>query len=177
MVNITKVVTKTGDSGDTSLVSLERVRKSNGIISAVGAVDEVNAMIGTITTKDPSVRVILNGIQHELFDLGADLCNPIDNPGLRVKEDYVDRIDQIIAVYINKLKPLRSFVLPTGDIHVARSIARRAELAVWKLIDEDGVSVSPLVPKYLNRLSDLLFVLARYENMGAEVEWMQNNER
>ncbi len=157
MVHLTKIYTKTGDEGFTDLANRERTFKTDSIIEAIGAVDEANSAIGLMPHSD-----IVDYIQNDLFDLGADLARS----QVKINEDRIKWLENVIDDHNEYLEPLRSFVLPTGPIHNARSIVRRAERRVWAV---DGVN--PLIPKYLNRLSDLLFVMARYHNKGNEKLW------
>ncbi len=157
MVHLTKIYTKTGDEGFTDLANRERTFKTDPIIEAIGAVDEANSAIGLMPHSD-----IVDYIQNDLFDLGADLARS----EVKINQDRINWLENVIDDHNEYLEPLRSFVLPTGPIHNARSIVRRAERRVWA-VDE----VNPLIPKYLNRLSDLLFVMARYHNKGNEKLW------
>lgn len=162
MVHLTKIYTKTGDDGTTGLANNERVSKTDVVIEAIGAVDEANSAIGMIEPQND----ILERIQNDMFDLGADLAYS----SLKINEDRVLWLENVIDDYNKYLQPLRSFVLPTGVIHNARTIVRRAERRVWAI-----ENVNPIIPKYLNRLSDVLFVMARYHNKGNESLWRPNN--
>jgi cob(I)alamin adenosyltransferase len=175
MVILSSIYTKTGDSGTTSLGDNSRVSKTHPLIEAYSTVDEANAAIGMILAfgkYGKGGKKILDRLQNELFDVGADLCTPyIQNDGkLRVTEKMVKSIETNIDVYNLTLKPLRSFVMPGGNktsalFHVARTIVRRAERRVWA-----AENINPLVAQYLNRLSDLFFVMARFYNEN-EVLW------
>ena len=177
MVNLTRIYTKTGDDGTTSLGDMSRTSKNDPRLEAYADVDEANSSIGVVLalapSDDPSVTKVLIRIQNDLFDVGADLCTPvIDNPKiepLRVVESQVAFLEEQIDFYNKDLEELRSFVLPSGTagaalLHVARTVTRRAERSTWHAIPSFGGGVNPLTAKYLNRLSDLLFVLARHAN-------------
>lgn len=161
MVHLTKIYTKTGDQGFTDLANKHRTFKTDPVIEAVGAVDEANSAIGMIH----SYNDILAMIQNDLFDLGADLTGS----ELKINEERILWLESVIDDMNEYLEPLRSFVLPTGEIHNARSIVRRAERRVWAIED-----INTIIPRYLNRLSDLLFVMARYHNKGNERLWVPN---
>jgi cob(I)alamin adenosyltransferase len=175
MVNLTKIYTKTGDDGTTSLGDMSRTSKNDPRLEAFATVDEANSSIGVakLYVKDKGILDILTQTQNDLFDVGADLCTPvIDEPKvkpLRVTETQVDYLESQIDKFNAELESLRSFVLPAGTagssyLHVARTVVRRAERLTWNAIHQFGEGVNKDTAKYLNRLSDLLFVLARYEN-------------
>ena len=177
MVNLTRIYTKTGDDGTTSLGDMSRTSKNDPRLEAYATVDEANSSIGVVLAmgdiKDESIKKLLIRIQNDLFDVGADLCTPVvDNPAsepLRVLESQIDYLENQIDHYNESLQPLRSFVLPSGTpaaahLHVARTVVRRAERRTWAAIHGFGTGVNPLTAKYLNRCSDLLFVLARVAN-------------
>lgn len=178
MVNLTRIYTKTGDDGTTSLGDGSRTSKNDPRLEAYATVDEANSTIGVVLASEKlpeEIRKLLVRIQNDLFDVGADLCTPvIDNPPhepLRVIESQVEHLEKQIDLYNAELAPLRSFVLPSGTVeaahmHVARTVVRRAERCTWSAIHAFGTGVNPLTAKYLNRLSDLLFVLARFVNKG-----------
>jgi cob(I)alamin adenosyltransferase len=184
MVNLTKIYTKTGDDGTTSLGDMSRTSKNDPRLEAFATVDEANSFIGVALSYivNQDIRDILNQIQNDLFDVGADLCTPVvDEPKvkpLRVTETQVAYLESQIDRFNAELNPLRSFVLPSGtgsssSLHVARTVVRRAERHTWNAIHQFGEGVSKLTAKYLNRLSDLLFVLARYENKEwGDVLWI-----
>jgi cob(I)alamin adenosyltransferase len=182
MVILSKIYTKTGDKGTTALGDNSRVSKTDPLIEAYSTVDEANASIGMIMafgTFGDNGKDILNRLQNELFDVGADLCTPYTpNDGrLRITEYMVSRLEKDIDLYNSTLEPLRSFVMPGGNqtsalFHVARTIVRRAERRVWNVT---GREVNPLVAQYLNRLSDLFFVMARFYNEN-EVLWTPGGE-
>ena len=190
MVNLTRIYTKTGDDGTTSLGDMSRTSKNDPRLEAYATVDEANSTIGVVLSTDEltdEVRALLVRIQNDLFDVGADLCTPVvDKPEfepLRVLESQVVFIEEQIDKFNAELKPLKSFVLPSGTpaaalLHVARTVTRRAERTTWHAIHSFGGGVNPLTAKYLNRLSDLLFVLARYVNKGVGDElWVPGANR
>ncbi|MBM3698618.1 MAG: cob(I)yrinic acid a,c-diamide adenosyltransferase [Actinobacteria bacterium] len=177
MVNLTRIYTKTGDDGTTSLGDMSRTSKNDPRLEAYATVDEANSTIGVVLAmgdiKDADIKKLLIRIQNDLFDVGADLCTPVvDNPAsepLRVLDSQIEYLEHQIDKYNESLQPLRSFVLPSGTpaaalMHVARTVTRRAERTTWHAIHAFGGGVNPITAKYLNRLSDLLFVLARYVN-------------
>jgi cob(I)alamin adenosyltransferase len=164
MVHLTRIYTKTGDDGKTSTATNERIDKSSDLIEAIGAVDEANSAIGMATDFHND---IIDRIQSDLFDLGAELSGA---PTITISEERITHLENIIDDYNQYLEPLHSFVLPTGALHNARTIVRRAERQVWKI---EGIN--PNIAKYLNRLSDLLFVMARYHNKGNEKLWVPKN--
>ncbi len=177
MVNLTRIYTKTGDDGTTSLGDMSRTSKNDPRLEAYANVDEANSAIGVVLAlggiKDDEITKLLVRIQNDLFDVGADLCTPIvDNPTvepLRVLESQIDYLEKQIDKYNESLQPLRTFVLPSGTpasalLHVARTVVRRAERNTWHAIHSFGGGVNPVTAKYLNRLSDILFVLARTAN-------------
>lgn len=180
MVNLTRIYTRTGDDGTTSLGDMSRTGKNDPRLRAYADVDEANCVIGlglATAEFDPGVRDLLMAIQNDLFDVGADLCTPVvdepAHPPLRVTEAYVDRLEQACDEYNATLEPLRSFVLPGGTpaaahLHVARTVVRRAERSTWAALDTYHGGMNPTTAAYLNRLSDLLFILARVANAQAE---------
>jgi cob(I)alamin adenosyltransferase len=170
MVNLTRIYTKTGDDGTTSLGDMSRTSKNDPRLEAYATVDEANSAIDELAD---AVRALLVRIQNDLFDVGADLCTPVvDSPAfepLRVLESQITYLEEQIDHFNADLESLRSFVLPSGTaaaahLHVARTVVRRAERCTWAAIHAFGGGVNPLTAKYLNRCSDLLFVLARYAN-------------
>lgn len=192
MVNLTKIYTRTGDDGTTALGDFSRTSKNDSRLHAYADVDEANSSIGlTLALGEfpDDVRELLVRIQNDLFDVGADLCTPIDPdadpeiPQLRITADYIDRLEAACDKYNAELENLRSFILPGGtkeaaSLHISRTIARRAERLSWKAIDEFPDSTNVLTAKYLNRLSDLLFILARYANIEqGDVLWVPGGER
>ena len=189
MVNLTRIYTRTGDSGTTSLGDFSRTSKTDSRLVAYADVDEANSAIGVVlATTDVSedMRQTLLRIQNELFDVGADLCTPVveqpETPPLRIDQAYIDRLEAECDRYNADLPPLRSFILPGGtpaaaQLHVARTIVRRAERAAWVALHAHGESMTVLPATYLNRLSDLLFILARRANPGGDVLWVPGGER
>jgi cob(I)alamin adenosyltransferase len=174
MVRLDKIVTKAGDGGKTRLATGEPVSKASARVAAYGAVDEANSAIGVArlhTTADFVLDPILERVQNDLFDLGADLATP-DSPDLkfeplRIQASQVDRLEAEVDLLNGELTPLTSFILPGGTpaaayLHVARAVARRAEREIVALADVE--TISPETVKFANRLSDLLFVAARYAN-------------
>ncbi|OJF11486.1 cob(I)yrinic acid a,c-diamide adenosyltransferase [Couchioplanes caeruleus] len=184
-VHLTRIYTRTGDAGSTRLGNNEVAPKTDPRIAAYADVDECNAALGValaLGALAPDIRSVLTAVQNDLFDVGADLCNPLSDdppyPPLRVKETYVTRLEGWCDEYNEQLPALDSFVLPGGTpgaalLHVARTVARRAERAAWTLVEADPERTGPLPAKYLNRLSDLLFILARAANGTAgDVKWV-----
>jgi cob(I)alamin adenosyltransferase len=187
-VHLTRIYTKAGDTGATRLVNNEQVSKTHPRISAYADVDECNAAIGValaLGQLTDEVREVLSTVQNDLFDVGADLANPEsagDGPALRVTEEYVTRLEGWCDDFNARLSTLDSFVLPGGTpgaalLHVARTVARRAERAAWTLVEADPERTGTLPAKYLNRLSDLLFILARTANPGGDVLWVPGANR
>ncbi len=186
MVVLNRIYTRTGDDGTTALASGERRKKYDLRVEAYGTVDETNAAIGIARLHTGSERPLddmLGRIQNDLFDLGADLCLPGDER-LRVSDAQVARLEGDIDLLNKDLKPLQSFVLPGGSaaaayLHLARTICRRAERLIVELGDRDGERISPPVVKYMNRLSDFLFVASRHVNgKGArDVLWVPGQNR
>jgi len=198
MVKLTKIYTRTGDEGLTGLSNFSRVRKTDPRIEAYADVDEANSAIGVAVSLaqnefDEETLALLLQIQNELFDLGADLSNPLNEhyeyEPLRVDAVWVDALEAAIDKYNSELDKLDSFIIPGGSglaagLHLARTVVRRAERATWHAIEQHGTEpakkghtdggVSLTAAKYLNRLSDLLFVLARYANIkhGGDVKWV-----
>ncbi|MDQ1484565.1 MAG: cob(I)alamin adenosyltransferase [Actinomycetota bacterium] len=178
-VHLTRIYTKTGDTGTTALVDGSRTSKADARLTAFGDCDEANSSLGVAIALGglpPGVRELLVRVQNDLFDVGADLATPVvDTPRqqpLRILDSDVERLEGAIDQYNDLLDKLDSFVLPGGTagaalLHVSRTIVRRAERHTWLAIAEFGDAISPLPARYLNRLSDLLFVLARYANTPA----------
>lgn len=192
MVNLTRIYTKTGDDGTTALGDFSRTSKNDSRLHAYADVDELNSSIGFALAYGEfgdEVTALLVRIQNDLFDVGADLCTPVPRdddselPQLRVTEDYIQRLESECDKYNDQLEKLRSFILPGGTkesatLHMSRTVARRAERLAWKAIDEYPDSTNVLTAKYLNRLSDLLFILARYANREqGDVLWVPGGER
>ena len=189
-VVLSRIYTRTGDDGSTALGDGSRVAKTDPRLVAYADVDEANCAIGAalaIGELETGVRALLARIQNELFDVGADLCNPVsDNPPyppLRVSDVYVTALEEACDTYNADLPTLRSFVLPGGTpaaalLHTARTVVRRAERSAWAAMDAYGDGVNPVAARYLNRLSDLLFILARYANgPTGDVLWKPGGER
>jgi cob(I)alamin adenosyltransferase len=189
MVRLTRIYTKTGDDGTTALGDNSRTSKNDPRLEAFATVDEANSNIGVVVSTDleSEISKLLTVIQNDLFDVGADLCTPVvDNPEyepLRITEEQITWLESMIDKYNASLAPLQSFVLPSGtptsaQLHVARTVVRRAERETWRAISQFGAGVNPLTAKYLNRLSDLLFVLARWSNQEVgDVLWMPGKNR
>jgi cob(I)alamin adenosyltransferase len=200
MVNLTRIYTRTGDDGTTHLGDMSRTSKTDVRLQAYADANEANAAIGVALAAGDlrdDVRATLLRIQNDLFDVGADLCTPLqetyDYPPLRVQQEWVDELEADCDRYLGELEKLRSFILPGGTpgaayLHVATTVARRAERQAWAAIaaygrepgtakGEGGVNV--LTATYLNRLSDLLFVLARVANLpiGGDVLWQPGGGR
>jgi cob(I)alamin adenosyltransferase len=188
-VHLTRIYTKTGDAGTTALGNGERVAKTDPRIAAYADVDECNAAIGValaLGELPAEIREVLTVVQNDLFDVGADLCNPMTPdpayPPLRITDAYVTRLEAWCDEFNVRLSKLDSFILPGGTpggalLHAARTIARRAERAVWALLAHDPQRTSDLPAKYLNRLSDLLFILARAANPDGDVKWVPGAAR
>jgi cob(I)alamin adenosyltransferase len=184
-VRLTRIYTRAGDAGETSLGDGTRVPKSDPRIEAYGTVDELNSFVGVALSSGlpDEFRPWLERIQNDLFDLGADLSVPLDDrrERLRVSNDQVTRLEELCDLVNKRLEPLRSFVLPGGaeaaaHLHVARAVCRRAERLVVALAA--GERVNPAAVAYLNRLSDLLFILARSANAGTgETLWKPGSTR
>lgn len=198
MVRLTKIYTRTGDEGMTGLSNFSRVRKTDPRIEAYADVDEANSAISVAVALahgefDEETLTLLSQIQNDLFDLGADLSNPLNEhyeyEPLRVDAVWVDALEAAIDKYNQELPKLDSFILPGGSglaagLHLARTVVRRAERAAWHAIEAHGTEpgkkghteggMNIVAVKYLNRLSDLLFVLARYANIkhGGDVKWV-----
>jgi len=182
-VHLTRIYTRTGDTGTTALGDMSRVAKTDLRVAAYADSDETNAALGVAVSLGDlrdEVATVLGRLQNDLFDVGADLCNPIaDNPEyppLRITQPYITRLEGWCDEYNGQLPKLASFILPGGTagaalLHVARTIARRAERSTWALIEADPERTNPLVATYLNRLSDLLFILARTANPDGDVLW------
>lgn len=190
-VHLTKIYTRTGDAGTTGLGDFSRVSKHDARLQAYADCDEANSVIGLVLApmcaEDVSdrLRQILTHVQNDLFDVGADLCTPYDPdpkyPPLRVEADYVDRLESWCDELQEGLSKLDSFILPGGTnaaayLHLARTVTRRAERSTWAAIDVYD-DISPLTAKYLNRLSDLLFIAGRYANPGGDVKWVPGGDR
>lgn len=193
MVKLTRIYTRGGDKGKTSLGSGKRVAKHDPRVAAYGTVDEANAVIGIArlhTRDDPATDAMLARIQNDLFDLGADLCTPEDpamdpvmaQAALRIVDAQVERLEHEIDAMNKDLSPLGSFILPGGSaaaaqLHLARTVVRRAEREMTALAESE--SINPAAIRYTNRLSDHLFVLARALNDGGrgDVLWVPGAHR
>ena len=188
-VHLTRIYTRTGDDGSTTLGDMSRTRKTDPRVGAYADVDETNAALGVALALGDlagDIAAVIGRIQNELFDVGADLCTPVtaepDYPPLRVTAEYVDRLEAWCDEFNATLSTLDSFILPGGTpgaalLHVARTISRRAERSAWLLVEAEGERVNPLAVTYLNRLSDLLFILARRANPGGDVAWIPGGDR
>ncbi|WP_025273566.1 cob(I)yrinic acid a,c-diamide adenosyltransferase [Haloglycomyces albus] len=183
-VHLTKIYTKTGDKGTTALSDFSRVAKTSPRITAYADVDETNAAIGVALALGGAdiepFQAVLTEVQNDLFDVGADLSTPLSEnpkyPPLRIDDGYVERLETAIDEWNEKLEPLRSFILRGGNpaaalLHQACTISRRAERSIWALLEVEEETTHGLPAQYLNRLSDLLFVLARCANGGNDVLW------
>jgi cob(I)alamin adenosyltransferase len=189
-VVLSRIYTKTGDEGTTALGDFSRAAKTDLRLAACGDVDEANSAIGVAVTAgdlaDDVTRLLIR-IQNELFDVGADLSKPV-KPGepdssLRIDESYLRRLEQDCDAYNEALPTMRSFVLPGGTkggalLHVARTVVRRAERSAWAAMEVHGGTMNPLAVTYLNRLSDLLFILGRVANEpGGDLLWTPGGQR
>jgi cob(I)alamin adenosyltransferase len=190
MVNLTRIYTRTGDAGETRLGDMSVTTKTDPRLQAYAGVDEANAHLGVALATgglEPDVVAVLTHVQNDLFDVGADLCTPVvedpEYPPLRIEQDYVDRLEAWCDRYNEHLPALRSFILNGGtpaaaQLHVARTVVRRAEREAWAAWSEHGAAMNKLAITYLNRLSDLLFILARYANReNGDVLWVPGGER
>ena len=190
MVNLTRIYTRTGDAGTTRLGDMSETSKTDTRLAAYADVDEANAHIGVALASgglEDDVVAVLTHVQNDMFDVGADLSTPVtpdpEYPPLRITQEYVDRLEGWCDHYNEDLPKLRSFILNGGTLgaahlHVARTVTRRAERAGWAAVAEHGETVNVLAVKYLNRLSDLLFILARHANReNGDVLWVPGGER
>ncbi|USQ75695.1 cob(I)yrinic acid a,c-diamide adenosyltransferase [Ornithinimicrobium cryptoxanthini] len=203
MVILNRIYTRTGDDGTTALGDMSRTSKNDPRLTAYADTDETNSFIGVAVTTGglrEDITQTLTRIQNDLFDVGADLCTPLrasyDYPPLRVEAVWVDELEADCDRYNEELEKLRSFILPGGTpgaahLHVARTVARRAERSAWAALEAHGSDpaaedaergeggVNPLTAKYLNRLSDLLFILGRVANVaaGGDVLWQPGGGR
>lgn len=190
-VVLSRIYTRTGDDGTTALSDGTRVGKSDSRLVAYADTDEANCAIGTAVTfgqLPADISELLGRIQNELFDVGADLAHPITAeppkyPPIRVDDSYITALEEACDTYNADLPTLRSFVLPGGTpgaalLHTARAVTRRAERSAWAAVSEHGDSVSVYPAKYLNRLSDLLFILSRFANADhGDVLWRPGGDR
>jgi cob(I)alamin adenosyltransferase len=189
VVNLTRIYTRTGDAGTTRLGDMSETSKTDLRLQAYADVDEANAQLGVALAHDleESVRAVLIHVQNDLFDVGADFCTPLvenpEHPPLRITQDYVDRLEAWCDEYNADLPKLRSFILSGGTpaaarLHVARTVIRRAERSAWAAYEAYAETMNPLAIRYLNRLSDLVFILARYANReNGDVLWVPGGER
>ena len=189
MVNLTRIYTRTGDGGTTRLGDMSETSKTDSRLAAYADVDETNAHLGLALTADleDDVRAVLVHVQNDLFDVGADFCTPVvpdpEFPPLRIEPDYVERLEGWCDHYNEQLPKLRSFILNGGTpaaahLHVARTICRRAERSAWAAYDVHRETMNVRAITYLNRLSDLLFILARHANRETgDVLWVPGGER
>ena len=188
-VHLTRIYTRTGDDGTTGLADFTRVSKTDPRLVAYADCDETNATLGLVMalgSPAPEVATVIRRVQNELFDLGADLATPVvidpTYPPLRVTQDYIDRLETDCDRFNADLTELTSFILPGGTpagalLHQARTVARRAERSAWALRQVDPDRSNPLAPTYLNRLSDLMFILARVANPNGDVMWTPGGDR
>jgi cob(I)alamin adenosyltransferase len=194
-VVLSRIYTRTGDDGTTALGDGSRAAKTDPRLAAYADVDEANCALGAAVTMGglpADIASLLVGLQNELFDVGADLCNPISPVSagaagqplpLRIDEGYITRLEEACDAYNEGLPALRSFVLPGGTagavlLHTARTVVRRAERSAWAAVAAHGQTVSELPARYLNRLSDLLFILARRANEpGGDLLWRPGGQR
>jgi cob(I)alamin adenosyltransferase len=194
MVNLTRIYTRTGDRGTTRLGDMSETSKNDLRLHAYADVDEANAQLGAALANgavshglEEPVRAVLIHVQNDLFDVGADLCTPVvedpELPPLRITQEYVDRLEGWCDEFNADLPTLRSFILSGGTVaaaqlHVARTVIRRAERSAWAAYEVHGDTMNPLAIRYLNRLSDLVFILARYANReNGDVLWVPGGER
>jgi cob(I)alamin adenosyltransferase len=190
MVNLTRIYTRTGDGGETRLGDMSLTTKNDLRLKAYADVDEANAHLGVALTTgglEEDVVALLTTVQNDLFDVGADFCTPVvpdpEFPPLRIEQAYVDRLEAWCDTYNADLPTLRSFILNGGTpgaahLHVARTVTRRAERSGWAAYEQHAETMNVLALKYLNRLSDLLFILARHANRAnGDVLWKPGGER
>lgn len=190
MVNLTRIYTRTGDAGETRLGDMSVTTKNDLRLHAYADVDEANAHLGVALATgglDDDVVRVLTHVQNDLFDVGADFCTPVvadpEFPPLRIEQDYIDRLEAWCDHYNEDLPALRSFILNGGtqaaaQLHVCRTVIRRAERAAWAAYEVHGEAMNKLAITYLNRLSDLVFILARYANREqGDVLWVPGGQR
>lgn len=185
-VHLTKIYTRTGDDGTTGLGDFSRVPKTDPRLAAYADVDEANCALGValaLGSPPPLLATVLRQVQNDLFDVGADLCTPIvaedgpdTPPRLRINDSYITRLESWCDEFNADLPKLDSFILPGGSaagalLHTARVVTRRAERSTWALLAADEARTNPLTARYLNRLSDLLFILSRVANPDGDVLW------
>jgi cob(I)alamin adenosyltransferase len=190
MVNLTRIYTRTGDSGTTALGDMSRTAKTDTRIAAYADANESNAAIGValaLGDLPEEIRTVLVRVQNDLFDVGADLATPVveepEFPPLRVEQSYIDKLEGDCDTFLEELEKLRSFILPGGTpgaalLHQACTVVRRAERSTWTALGEHGDLMNPLTATYLNRLSDLLFILARSANKAVgDQMWVPGENR
>jgi cob(I)alamin adenosyltransferase len=192
MVNLTRIYTRTGDDGTTALGDMSRTAKTDPRIAAYADTNEANATIGVAIALGgltPDVAAVLTRVQNDLFDVGADLATPVvpdpKYPPLRVEQTYIDKLEADCDRFLEDLDKLRSFILPGGTpgaalLHQATTVVRRAERSTWAALAEHRDTMNALTATYLNRLSDLLFILSRGANLaagGAEPLWEPGRNR
>jgi len=182
-VRLTRIYTKTGDAGQTHLGDMSRVAKTDPRLVAYADVDEANSVLGValaLGAPPEELTELLRSVQNDLFDVGADLCTPVapdpEFPPLRITAAYTERLEAACDRYNEALPTLTSFILPGGTpaaalLHQARTVVRRAERSVWALLAVDAERTNPETARYLNRLSDLLFILGRFANPGGDILW------
>ena len=182
-VHLTRIYTRTGDDGTSGLSDFSRVEKSDPRLIAYADCDEANAALGVAVAlgqPDEALRKVLVQIQNDLFDAGADLSTPVvenpEYPPLRITDPYIERLEAWCDHYNGDLPALNSFILPGGTalsalLHVARTVTRRAERSAWIAVKAYPETINPLPARYLNRLSDLLFILSRVANPDGDVLW------
>jgi cob(I)alamin adenosyltransferase len=188
-VHLTRIYTRVGDDGTTALGDMSRVPKTDPRLAAYADVDEANSAIGVAVSMGQlpdEIRDVLRGVQNDMFDVGADLCTPVVQdpkyPPLRITEPYIERLEAWCDDFNSRLTKLSSFILPGGTpgaalLHVARTVTRRAERGTWALISAEPDRTNVLAAKYLNRLSDLLFILCRLANPDGDVLWQPGGGR
>ncbi|QBS43244.1 cob(I)yrinic acid a,c-diamide adenosyltransferase [Nocardia sp. CS682] len=188
-VHLTRIYTRTGDDGTTGLSDFSRVAKTDPRLVAYADCDETNAAIGVaiaLGQPEEQLRAVLLQIQNDLFDAGADLSTPVvaepKYPPLRITQGYIDRLEGWCDEFNAELPALNSFILPGGTplaalLHTARTVARRAERSAWAAIETHPDDTNVLPAKYLNRLSDLLFILSRVANPGGDILWKPGGTR
>jgi cob(I)alamin adenosyltransferase len=188
-VHLTRIYTRTGDDGSTGLGDFSRVSKTHPRLGAYADVDEANCALGValaLGSLPPRLITVLRQVQNDLFDVGADLCTPIITdpkyPPLRIDESYITRLEGWCDEFNAALGKLDSFILPGGTpgaalLHTARVVTRRAERSTWALLAHEETRSNPLTARYLNRLSDLLFILCRVANPDGDVLWKPGGNR
>jgi cob(I)alamin adenosyltransferase len=184
MVHLTRIYTRLGDDGTTNLGDMSRIPKTDLRLAAYADVNEANAAIGValaLGNLPEDVVAVLTRVQNDMFDVGADLCTPVmpdpEFPPLRIQPEYVEHLEQACDTYLTRVEKLRSFILPGGTpgaalLHQACTVVRRAERSTWAALDIHGDTMNRETATYLNRLSDLLFILARVANVErGDVLW------